>query len=178
MTTTAPKTLTVGNTTYAIRHAPATTSLRALGVLANAFGPLVDGMAKGGATVDEAMAAGVGAILRNPHIGADTIELCQMFAPYTEIMIADPSVPGGARSFSLSGKTAEGGSVFDDHFAGNMMALFLWVKASVDHNLGNFLGETGKLLAAKSPKRQQAADSPSSNSSGPSSALTNPGSGA
>src|SRR5688572_2172802 len=169
MTTTAKKTIKVGNTTYVIRHAPATTSLRALGVLANAFGPLVDGMAKGGKSAEEAMAAGLGQVLQNPHIGVETIELCQLFAPYTELLVEDPSAPGGALTFSLAGKTAEGGSVFDDHFAGNVMALFLWVKASVDHNVGNFLGEIGKLLGAKSPKQPPQAGNPSSASSGPNS---------
>lgn len=170
MATTAKKILKNGNVTYAIAHAPATVSLRALGVLANTFGPFVEGMAEGGKSADEVMGLAIGHVLQNPRLGSETIQLCQLFAPYTEVMVEDPSKPGGAISFNLAGKDAEGAAWFDTHFAGNFMALFLWVKASVDHNLGNFLGETGKLLSAKSPKPPPKADSQSSDSTGPSSA--------
>lgn len=168
------KNLTIGVHQYAIRHAPATASLRALGVMANAFGPLVEGM-KGGKGFDDRMLGSVAEVLSNPALGPSVIELCQIFAPYTEVMQADPKAPGGAISFSLFGQNGK----FDEHFAGNLMACMTWLKASVEHNLGNFLGEIGALLKEKSSKPAQpgVAEEPS-NSNGPSSVEVKPGSGA
>lgn len=134
------KTLELGGCTYVIRHAPASTALRAASTLMNGLAPLVNGFRRGkGGDLDKIL-LGVAEAFADPALGPNLERLCELFRPYTQVCWTENGAP-----FS---KDLE--SIYEEHFAGRFDVLLAWLRAAVEFDLGGFLAEAkAKIAAAK-----------------------------
>jgi hypothetical protein len=149
------KVLTIGSVTYVMRHAPASTALRAAATLANGLAPLINGYRRASGGDASKVMLGVAEALSDPGLAANVEALCNAFSPYTQVIWRDEK--GEERSRDLGGERG----IFDEHFAGRIDALMTWLRTAVEYDLGGFLAEAKAKLAAMRPPSASEAGSKS-----------------
>ncbi len=138
------KTIEIKGVSYVIGYAPASEALKAGALILNLAGPGIDGL-RGG------FLGGAAALLHQPQLGPLVLQVAQLLAPYTQVVL------DGGRSETLS-------KVFDAHFRGRVGAMLEWLQAAVEFNLDDFLAVVSarydeakdKLVASLSPSPKPA----------------------